>query len=117
MAAGALPSGISIPDYRIPHRFVGFNPRRMDLEGFPRIRTDFDGKKSDLAWAGTECQRCGLQIRRERRTNRETSLNVYANGRIPDELLRHCPEEKQYPVLWRTRDPYVALDILGVEDY
>lgn len=108
---------VKIPEFRIRHQFVGFDPRRMDLEGFPRLRTDFDGKRSGLIWMGTECQRCGLQIRRERRTNRETSLNVYANPSIPDELLRNCPEEKRYPVLWRTRDPYVALDILAVEDY
>ena len=106
-----------LPDYRTPHRFVGFDPRRMDLEDFPRLRTDFDGKRGGLIWMGTECQRCGLQIRRERRTNRESSLNVYANPGIPDDFLRHCPERKTYPVLWRSRDPYVALDILGVEDY
>ena len=105
------------PDYRIPHSFIGFDPRRMDLEDFPRLRTDFDGKRGGLIWTGTECQRCGLQIRRERRTNRETSLNVYANPGIPDDFLRHCPERKTYPVLWRSRDPYVALDILGVQDY
>lgn len=105
------------PEFRIPHSFIGFNPRRMDLEDLPRLRTDFDGKRSRLIWMGTECQRCGLQIRRERRSNRETSLNVYASPKIPDDLLRHCPQEKSYPVLWRTRDPYVALDILAVEDY
>lgn len=105
------------PEYRIPHRFIGVDPRRMDLEDLPHLRTDFDGKRSKLIWTGTECQVCGLQIRREKRTNRESSLNVYASPSIPDDLLRSCPGRKEYPVLWRTRDPYVAIDILGIEDY
>lgn len=103
-------------NYKIPHRFQGFNPQRMDLERLPRFRTNFDGKPGQLAWMGTQCAKCGLQIRKEKRTNKETSLNVYAHEGIPVDLLRSCPETKMYPLLWRTRDPFVALDVLGVDD-
>ncbi|GMH32415.1 hypothetical protein BSKO_00249 [Bryopsis sp. KO-2023] len=102
--------------FKIPHRFQGVNTKRLDIQRFPRFKTNFDGQKGKLAWMGTECQKCGLQIRRERRTNRETSLNVYAHASIPIDMLRSCTEKKMYPLLWRTRDPFVALDILGVDD-
>lgn len=102
--------------YKIPHQFQGFNPQRMDLERLPRFRTNFDGQPGHLAWMGTQCAKCGLQIRKEKRTNKETSLNVYAHEGLPVDILRSCPETKLYPLLWRTRDPFIALDILGVDD-
>ncbi|CAD7705069.1 unnamed protein product [Ostreobium quekettii] len=108
--------GMDWESYKIPHRFVGFNPKRLDLENLPRIRKDVDGKPSRMMWHGTECQKCGLQVRREKRTNRQASLNIYADEKIPLDMLRSCPEEKKYPLLWRSRDPFLALDILGVDD-
>ena len=102
--------------YKIPHRFPGFNPKRMDLDNLPRSRTDIDGRSSRLVWNGVECQKCGLQVRWEKRMNMESSLNVYAHASIPIDLLRSCPEEKNYPLLWRSRDPFLVLDVLGVDD-
>lgn len=89
----------------------------MDLEGFPKFRLTIDGKMGQLLWTGTECIKCGMQIRREKRTNKEASLNVYAHASVSREMLRSCPEKRKFPVIWRTRDPYEALEILGAEDY
>lgn len=103
--------------YKIRHRFQGLNPRRLDLDAMPRFRTDFNGQRGKLAWMGLECAKCGMQIRREKRTNRETSLNVYSHDSIPENFLRSCSEKKLYPLLWRSRDPFVVLDILGIDDW
>lgn len=109
-------STIDWKKYKIPHRFVGFDPKQMDLERLPRSRKDVDGTPGRRLWHGLDCVKCGLQVRREKRTNREASLNVYAHESVPTDMLRSCTEEKRYPLLWRSRDPFLALDILGVDD-